>query len=166
MRSTLVTTLIPLALAACASNPAPVNLTADPTGMQLLAGEWSGTYSSRESGRTGSIVFTLIAGEDHAHGDVLMIPVGYDQPLEPYQEAAAAANQAPRVLTIDFVSATGKRVTGTLAPYRDPACGCPLATTFEGEIKGDRITGKFQSYHTATGERQSGEWQVDRKKPR
>lgn len=34
---------------------------------------WGGTYASRDTGHGGSIWFKLIGGDDHAHGDVLMI---------------------------------------------------------------------------------------------
>lgn len=156
--------VLPAAIAACASNPAQVNLVADPAGLNQLVGEWTGDYSSRETGRSGSIVFKLIAGEDHAHGDVVMVPAGMDRPLEPYSEVAAGAERLPQVLTISFVRATGNNVSGTLAPYRDPVCGCSLATTFEGELKGDRIAGTFVTYHGQTGERQTGQWEVVRKK--
>ena len=40
-------------------------------------------YVNPDAGRGGSIVFTLATGEQHAHGDVIMVPRGTNQPLRP-----------------------------------------------------------------------------------
>src|SRR5256886_5468755 len=45
--------------------------------MAALAGQWEGSYSSASTGRSGSISFTLSAGNDSAFGDVIMIPRGW-----------------------------------------------------------------------------------------
>ncbi len=130
--------------------------------MSALVGEWSGIYVSRASGRSGSIVFTLTAGADTARGDVVMIPAGSDEAME-YAPQAREANPVPQVLTIEFVRAESNTVSGRLAPYRDPVCGCVLATTFQGALEGGKIEGTFNTYHSVSGERQTGTWEVWRK---
>jgi hypothetical protein len=46
-----------------------------PGSLDALAGDWFG-IRERRTDRRGTIVFTIVAGEDHAHGDVLMSPQG------------------------------------------------------------------------------------------
>jgi len=60
-----------------------------------LTGEWAGDYSSVESGRSGSISFTLRAAGDSAFGDVVMIPsLGVVRSfLAPGERDGAGANQ-------------------------------------------------------------------------
>jgi hypothetical protein len=52
----------------CASAVPLVPLQGAPSDLVSLVGEWQGEYTSPTSGRSGLIWFTLIAGEDHAHG--------------------------------------------------------------------------------------------------
>ena len=67
---TLGRLLAPTALlaAACVYHGTPVPVTGD---TRTLEGEWEGTYSSEQTGRSGSILFHLKAGTDSAWGDVL-----------------------------------------------------------------------------------------------
>jgi len=130
-----------------------------------LAGEWVGEYSSNESGRSGSISFTLRAASDSAFGDVVMIPAGWGRPLTPWRgESTPPANQRPmsEVLTINFVRVEQGRVNGTLAPYADPQTGARLLTTFTGQLSGNTITGTYTTRLTS-GETQKGRWTVQRK---
>jgi hypothetical protein len=148
--------------AGCASTPAEVRVEGAPTELSALAGDWEGEYSSAATGRLGSIVFKLVAGEDHAHGDVLMIPRGSSDPYRPRGggEGPAPAG-ASQLLTIRFVRAEGDRISGTLDPYWDPDCDCEVTTTFVGQVKGDTIEGTFTSERTAG--RVFGNWKVQRK---
>jgi hypothetical protein len=57
-----------IAVANCASAP-PIPIQASPSSLQALVGEWDGSYTSRDTGRSGSLWFKLIAGEDHAPPD-------------------------------------------------------------------------------------------------
>ena len=162
-------TIVTAALAGCASTPAPFPIRTDPAARSLLTGEWSGTYEGGLQGRNGSIVFVLQAGDsavtaaegEHAHGDVVMIPAGQNEPLRPAEDMAGAP--LSQVLTIDFVRAKGTHLTGTLKPFRDPACNCSISTTFVGEITGDVIKGTFTSL-APDGRSQTGEWELQRKK--
>src|SRR5207244_9101513 len=133
-----------------------------------LAGQWEGSYSSASTGRSGSISFTLSAGNDSAFGDVIMIPRGWGRPLQARNGQTPAGSEArPRsaVLTINFVRVAGGHVTGTLAPYADPETGAQLMTRFEGQLGGDRIEGTYTTRGGGSGEAQTGRWQVTRRKP-
>ena len=120
-RSPALPTLLMLALTACGAARAPVPLVGASADIGALTGEWAGDYSSAESGRSGSISFTLRAAGDSAFGDVVMIPSALGHPLVPWRENAmgAGANQSPTstVLTIRFVRVERGHVGGTLDPY-------------------------------------------------
>jgi len=152
-----------LLLAACAASQSPVPLVGRSADIAALAGEWSGEYSSSESGRSGSISFTLRAAADSAFGDVVMVPMGSGRPLAPWRgEAAAAPRPTSEVLTINFVRVDQGRVNGTLAPYSDPQTGARLVTSFTGELSGNTISGSYIT-RLASGETQTGRWSVQRK---
>jgi len=93
--------------AACAAAPQrPVPLAGTVGDLAALTGHWEGAYSSVETGRSGTISFTLTASRDSAFGDVVMIPQGLGRPLQTWNNSAPPAGAAsPRssVLTINFV---------------------------------------------------------------
>ena len=152
-----------LLLAACAANPAPVPVVGGSADVATLAGEWVGDYSSAESGRSGSISFTLRSAADSAFGDVVMIPAAWGRPLMPWRgETSAAQRPQSEVLTINFVRVQQAHVNGTLAPYADPQTGERLVTTFTGELKGNTITGTYTT-RLASGATQTGRWSAQRK---
>lgn len=160
--STLAITCL---LAACAARQAPVPLVGPPSDIEALVGEWAGNYLSTETGRSGSISFTLAAGGDTAYGGVIMIPRGQGRPLEPWHGEVASGAERPRPegLTISFVRVTGTEVSGVLAPYRDPECGCALSTRFIAWLKGDTIQGAYFSHHERSEAEAHGLWKVVRK---
>lgn len=151
--------------AACAMNPAPVPVAGVPEDVNALAGEWTGEYRSVETGRSGSILFTLQAGRDTAYGDVVMVARESGMTQDDAMRVATTRRQANQVLTIRFVRVTGSTVTGTIEPYPSPDCSCQLITVFRGELRGDRIEGSFRTHHsehdTVT---QQGTWSVTRTK--
>lgn len=155
-----------IVLAACAPTPPPVRVLAEPGDLAALAGEWVGEYSSATTGRSGSIVFKLEAGQDTAYGDVLMTPRGGEVPYQPATDpySNVPPRSRPEVLTIHFVRIEGAQVSGTLTPYRDPETGASLFTTFEGELRGDTIEGTFVARESKGGRSQSGRWKVTRKR--
>jgi hypothetical protein len=69
----------------------------------------------------------------------------------------------PTTLTVSFVRVQGNEVSGTLAPYRDPECGCALLTRFVGWLRGDTISGTNFSSHERSEAEAHGRWQVVRK---
>jgi hypothetical protein len=155
---------LPMALGACGASRSPVPVVGAATDITALRGEWAGDYSSAQSGRSGSITFTLRAAGDSAFGDVMMVPKGWGRALVPWNELgrAAATSQAPSVLTIRFVRVEGGHVSGTLDPYADPQTGERLLTTFNGELKGNTITGAYTT-RLSSGDQQTGRWTVQRR---
>ena len=162
-RTHILPTLLTLALGACAASRTPVPLVGASGDVSALTGEWSGDYSSAESGRSGSITFTLRAAGDSAFGDVIMIPAAWGRPLMPHRQNAAG-NQTPEttVLTIRFVRVQQGHVSGTLDPYAEPQTGARLLTTFSGELNGNRIAGTYTT-RLPSGETQTGRWSVQRR---
>ena len=155
-----VAPLTTLVAAACvaASTPVPVRGNLTP-----LVGEWSGYYTSVETGRQGSIEFTLKAGTDTASGDVLMIPNREDLgPSAPNRFEDPTAPR-PRLLQINFVRCEGSEVTGWMNPYPDPDTGEQTYTTFTGIIHGGRLEGTYVAYVETSGRRLTGKWSVKRK---
>lgn len=147
--------------AACQYQGTPVPVRGD---LQLLAGEWEGTYSSWQTGRTGGITFQLKAGTDSAYGDVVMVPRNPELGRPPNQpEAAALYQKRPRAIQISFIACEAGSVTGQLEPYEDPDTGERLYTTFEGRLQGKRFLGSFVTFYSASGYRVTGEWRAERR---
>jgi hypothetical protein len=158
----------------CASFSPPVRVEATPAALELLAGDWSGDYVGDDpQARRGTIVFKLVWGEDHAHGDVIMVPAGStrayeryhgDQPPMPEPEGSRS-----QVLTIRFVRATdGPFITGQLDPYWDPDRRSRAFTSFRGTIGDGMISGTFETRFADAGapEATTGRWKVVRQRPR
>lgn len=147
------------ALAGCVTPGAPIPVRGD---VSPLVGHWEGDYSSSETGRVGSIVFTLEAGKDTASGDILMIPASAETPGD-VTRAPDPTRRSPQVLKVSFVRCEGNQVTGWLDPYTDPDTGERVYTTFEGVLQDDRLEGTFTSLAELSGRRTSGKWMVKRK---
>jgi hypothetical protein len=128
---------------------------------RMLQGDWEGTYVSRETGRTGSIMFQLKAGADSAYGDILMIPVQAEEPAR-MPQSITTNRKSPRLLRISFVQCGGRDVTGLLDPYQDPDTGEQVYTTFVGHLKGDELEGTFSSRYPGGAHRLAGTWTVKR----
>src|SRR2546428_1762309 len=164
-RSPALPTLLVLALTACGASRAPVPLVGASADIGALTGEWTGDYSSAESGRSGSISFTLRAAGDTAFGDVVMVPRGWGRALVPWNQPGIAGSgqaRASTVLTIRFVRVEHGHVSGTLDPYADPQTGERLLTAFTGGLSGNTITGNYTT-RLPSGETQSGRWSVQRR---
>lgn len=163
-RCSTLLTLSALVLGGCGASRSPVPLVGASRDVSALTGDWAGDYSSAESGRSGSISFTLRAAGDSAFGDVVMIPASWGRPLMPYRQQAVGGNQMPEttVLTIRFVRVEHGHVSGTLAPYADPETAARLLTTFTGELNGNTIAGTYTT-RLPSGETQSGRWSVQRR---
>jgi hypothetical protein len=155
-----------IALSACASLPViPVQgLERD---LEPLAGEWTGRYEGDGvDRRSGNILFILTAGEDHAHGDVLMTSssrrrVG-PEPSRGSQDDPFGETQ---YLAIRFVRVDRARVSGAMDPYWDPDRGCWAQTIFEGRLAGDAISGRFRTQFSLPLRAVEGAWSVTRRAP-
>jgi len=145
---------------ACSGPSTPIPVEGD---IEVLVGQWTGEYASAETGRVGSIVFTLRAGTDTATGDILMVPTNAGPPEPP--DSRDPNYRSPRLLRVSFVRCEGREVTGWIDPYPDPDTGETVRTTFDGEIRNGTISGIFTSYTEHSGRRTSGTWKVSRKTP-
>ena len=150
-------------VAAGCFQPSTVALQGTPGDIASLVGEWRGEYASAESRRSGSIMFTIVAGKDTAFGDVMMTPdMG-----EPVVAADArtgihrAHASAPDVLRARFVAIDGNVVRGELEPYIAPDCQCVVTTVFRGVLQGDRIEGAYVTRGDG-GLQREGRWYVAR----
>jgi len=138
--------------------------------LERLSGDWQGEYvGDRDHGRHGSIAFRLIAGEEHAHGTVLMIPAGSDRPYQAYHgDEFGRLTQRPerssRLLEIQFVNAAGGSVTGVLAPYWDPDHQTRASATFRGQLTDDTIEGSFTTTYANGSPLTRGRWSVRRRR--
>jgi hypothetical protein len=161
----IVATFIAASSIACHSRSPSIELTSSDFDLNPLVGEWRGDYSSAATGRTGTIAFTLRAGEGVASGNVVMIPRA-DSLLTDEEREALSSTSAPAksVLKIHFVRKEGGAVNGTLDPYRDPDCGCLVTTTFQGTFRDARtIVGTFTTVPSAPGGSVTGgKWSVKR----
>ena len=142
-RITVGLALVALA-AGCTWHGTPVPVVGN---VGLLEGEWEGTYDSEQTGRTGSILFTLKAGTDSAYGDVLMIPAHAEEMTPPTgAQMSQSIRKMPHVLRISFVRCEEGAVSGRLDPYEDPDTHERISTTFEGRITGNQFQGTFWEY--------------------
>lgn len=153
------------ALLACGGSQTPVPMVGPQADVSLLAGDWSGEYSSGETGRSGSILFKLTAGTDSASGDVVMSPQWAAGQRAAQQQGAQVSPPSSQTLSINFVRVSGGQVSGSLAPYTDPSCNCPLHTTFIGRLRGDTLEGTYTSRHEQASDAQQGRWRVVRSRP-
>jgi len=152
---------------ACASTPPGIELTSSDFDLNPLVGVWRGAYGSAQTGRSGTIAFTLRAGESSASGNVVMIPKA-DSLLTPEEREAVENVSAPgrTVLSIHFLRKEGGNLSGTLDPYRDPDCACTVTTTFQGSFRdANTIDGTYTTVPSVAGSSvTSGKWKVARVK--
>jgi hypothetical protein len=155
---------------ACRSTQSAIPVSASDFDLEPLVGKWAGEYTSEDTGRNGTISFTLQAGESAASGDVVMLPRSQSRPNSPAGNQTVmmgASGGLPReVLKIHFLRKESRNVTGTLDPYVDPDCSCRVTTTFVGAFTDDAtIGGTFTTSRVdRTGPVASGRWRVARVK--
>lgn len=153
-----------LVATSCRYQPTPVVLQGSAADIAALHGEWVGEYSSVESGRSGSVVFNVVAGRDTAYGDVVMttssgqLIVAADATSTEH----ARHSTSPTILRIRFVRVFGGMVEGEMEAYIAPDCQCEVRTTFQGNAKGNMIEGDYVT-RSETGMRQQGRWTVWRR---
>jgi len=162
-KSGLAVVALAAVLGACHYQPTPVPLRATASDIALLAGDWSGEYSSAQSGRSGTITFTIRTGVDTAYGDVLMTPRrgGMIRAADAVTPEHVKHEQLPQLLRVTFVRVIGGMVEGTLEPYTAPDCQCVVTTVFQGTLKGNSIEGQYVT-SGSMGLRQDGMWSVQR----
>ena len=151
----------------CAGKQPGIGVSASDFDLKPLVGVWRGSYSNPQTGRNGTISFSLRAGESFASGSVVMIPKA-DSLLTP-EERELLSDEAPSgrtVLSIKFIRKEGGSLAGTLNPYRSPDCDCTVNTTFEGTFKdAGTLAGTFATVPSKAGAAVTGgTWQVIRVK--
>ena len=165
MNRGIAITLIALALSAtaCARKTPGIELASSDFDLDPLVGQWRGSYSSAQTGRTGTIAFTLRAGESAASGSVVMLPKP-DSLLTPEERELMTNVPERTVLKIHFVRKEGGNVSGTLDPYREPTCECTVNTTFQGTFTtATTIEGNYTTVPASPGGAVSGgKWRVTR----
>jgi len=153
----------------CGLRAPRTEVTADDFDLAPLVGNWTGEYSSEETGRTGDVSFILRAGEVSADGRIELQarePENVVVPADRLMVNGRFAAPSRQLLTIHFVRKQGNRVVGLLDPYTDPVCACRVTTTFQGAFTDGRtIEGTYNTIsselaHNPTG----GQWKVTRAK--
>ena len=172
MRKTQITVLaLAFFLISCGSaEPGPIRVIGVPEDLVPLTGEWSGTYDSGATGRSGSIIFHLTDDPNGAHGDVLMVPKRqyvYDRPPHEIREHPQPMLSSSSLLSIEFVRIQGGEISGKIAPYPDPDHPeGTLETHFTGRVDGEWIEGTFVTYSDHGVSPRRGTWRVHRKSAR
>jgi hypothetical protein len=150
----------------CAPMPT-VALQATPADLEILAGQWAGEYESAALDRSGRIEFTLQAGTDDAHGDVLMVPRGRPMPYQPrpdHDTQAPAGMPPSQLLTIKFIRASNGSLTGMLDRYWDPDRNCYANTAFNGNVGLGIIEGTFKTSFECGAGQATGTWTATKKR--
>lgn len=163
MRRAMIAGLVAVALAGCRTTPpTPVRLQGEPATIARLVGKWTGEYWNGAGGRGGSLGFSLRSGSDSLYGDVTMLdPRGQQLRAADPMDVHVLHVQSPAQLRIDLVVAQGDSVRGALEPYISPDCECAVTTTFFGQLRGDRIDGRFET-RNAGRLRAEGKWELKR----
>jgi len=161
-----------MTMGACASMAPPFRVYGSRGDLEQLAGKWDGEYvGNLEHGRRGSIAFDLEAGDDHAHGTVLMIPQGASSSFRRYEPgrpdgvtiASVPVEAQDSLLTIRFVWISAGVVEGVLDSYWDPDRGTSAVTRFRGRADGKRIEGTFNTQYANRAPATAGTWVVSRR---
>jgi hypothetical protein len=165
--ASIFTAGLTVAVMGCATRTPGIELAASDFDLNPLVGQWRGDYSSSQTGRSGTIAFTLRAGESAASGNVVMIPRA-DSLLTPAEREMVSNIDAPgrSVLSIHFVRKEAGNLSGTLDPYRDPECNCTVTTTFQGSFRDPgTIEGTYSTVPSTPGRSVTGgKWKVTRVK--
>jgi hypothetical protein len=165
MRRALLVALAVVLTAGCRSQNIPVRLQGDPFVVSSLAGTWNGEYWGGVGGRGGSLAFSLSSGSDSLYGDVMMVGATGQMvlPVDPAEVHRTHVHTTQR-LHIDFVAVRADSVRGTLEPYIAPECSCAVGTTFVGAVRGNAMTGIFETRHEGRV-LATGRWEMHRVQP-
>ncbi len=147
MTRAMMIVAILILMSACGGSQA-IQMKGENEDLVLLAGDWQGEYKGVETGRQGTIKFSLGVGRHTADGYVKMFPDG--------------VKGAPDALKISFVEVEEGHVSGKIDSYVDPSCNCQVQTIFIGNVDGDNIDGTFETVVIGTDKKQSGNWSAFR----
>lgn len=152
---------------ACVSMGPEVRMYGTPRDLAQLAGTWDGEYIRDASGeRRGTISFVLLAGDAHAHGDVIMIADGSAEAYMPLGDDSPWRGREQRperqALTVRFVTVDRNVVAGVLDTYWDPDLRTTATSTFRGKVSDDLIEGTFVTEYATGAPPMNGRWKVRR----
>ena len=165
IRTLLGATAIGL-VSSCAFMAPRVEVIGAPRDLARLSGEWWGEYiGDRDHVRRGTIAFKLVTGEDHAHGDVLMITDADERAYQRYpgnDPRNSTDDPAGRshVLEIRFVMVSADLVSGVIDSYWDPDRQTEAASTFLGRLADGTIEGTFTTRYASGAAGTGGRWKV------
>lgn len=155
-----------MAMSACRMSPnaSPVPVEGAREAVRTLSGQWSGRYWSQETGRHGTIRFSLPERADTGYGEVQITFSPSLHLLREGGEKDVEASPKPcTTIEIRMVRVENGRVEGTMKPYWDPDCDCRARTVFEGTLSGDTITGSFSTSRESADRRVlAGKWKAER----
>ena len=151
--------------AGCSVPMKTVPVSASHVQWEALAGEWHGTYQMDGYHRHGTIAFKLVAVEEQASGEVLMIPESRGWPYTGNQANGVPPQQTglrTELLTIRFAEAVQGTIQGTMDPYWDPDRRCTARASFSGAVQGDRMSGTVTSTCVGGIGTLRGRWRAQR----
>lgn len=149
MRKSMLLFGVSALLSACATtSQPPVTVKGGDVDLMRISGKWYGVYAGVESGRKGTIHFSLYKGTRVAEGEVVM---NADKP------------ELAKTIKIRFVRIGGNQIQGKIGPYQDPKCKCAVTTEFTGRLTRDKIQGTFITKVQGKPIVQHGRWSVVRK---
>jgi hypothetical protein len=131
----------------CAASMTAVPVKGKDADVFAMRGQWVGEYSSADTGRKGTIRFSLRPGRKTADGEVDMELPGAPE---------------PRQLRIAVLRVQGDELHGKLERYVDPACKCEVDTDFIGTLSDEAIQGTFITRPVGTDKEMGGIWKVER----
>jgi hypothetical protein len=149
MNRFMMPAFLALALASqgCAASLTSVPVKGKDADVFAMRGEWVGEYSSTDTGRKGSIRFSLRPGRKTADGEVDMDLPGAAMPTQ---------------LRIAVLRVQGDELHGKLERYTDPSCKCEVDTDFIGTHSSEAIEGTFIIHPVGTDKELGGIWKVER----
>lgn len=166
MNRTIVFTLaLAMTSTACARSTPGIEMRSSDFDLEPLVGQWRGGFVSNVPGRSGTIAFTLRAGESAASGNVVLFQRP-DSLLTPEERALLSNVPERTVLKIHFLRKEGGSVNGALDPYHDPECDCTVTSTFQGTFTNPTtIEGNYTTVRAKPGtDIIRGRWKVTRQK--
>jgi hypothetical protein len=131
----------------CASSLTAVPVKGKDADVFAMRGEWVGEYSSSDTGRKGTIRFSLRPGRKTADGEVDMQMPGAPEPT---------------MLRIAVLRIAGDELHGKLERYTDPTCSCQVDTDFIGTMNAEAIDGTFIIHPVGTDKELGGVWHAER----
>ena len=161
----LTLALVATTSTACARSTPRIEMRSSDFDLDPLVGQWRGNFISSRPGRSGTIAFTLRAGESAASGGVVLFQKP-DSLLTPEERELMANVPERTVLKIHFLRKEGGSVNGSLDPYRDPECDCTVTSTFQGVFTNPTtIEGEYTTVRAKPGtDIIRGRWRVTRQK--